>query len=125
MDQQEFTMTMEEKADYLYVHTSGIRSRDSVKAITVQVFSTALEKHLTKVLIDVRDLLGNFGFMDIYFFVSEVLKDLRGKGVNQVAILDVRRSARPGWFLEPIAQNRGFNFRVFAEDESAKQWLAE
>jgi hypothetical protein len=59
----------------------------------------------------------------IYYLVTEVLKDLRDKGVTQVAVIDIRRSATPGWFLETVAQNRGFNFRVFAEDEAAVKWL--
>jgi hypothetical protein len=125
MDRQPLTLTMEEKANYLSVYTGGIRSRETVKEITLKVFNTALEKHLTKILIDVRDLIGFFGITDIYFFVTDVIKDLRGKGVEQVAIVDVRRSPRPGWFLEPIAQNRGFNFRVFPEEESARKWLGE
>ena len=123
MEKQEFTLTMEEKANFLYVVASGARSKAAVKAITIAVFAAALEKHLSKILIDVRELNGNFGVTDIYFFVKEVLKDLRGKGVDQVAVLDVRRSPRDGWFLETVAQNRGFNFRVFATDEAALKWL--
>ncbi len=123
MDTQGFKLLMEEKASYLYVQASGVRSKETVKSITMEVFQTAQAKNLQKVLIDVRELNGIFGITDIYFLVTEVLKDLRGKGINQVAVIDVRRSARPGWFLEPVAQNRGFNFRVFAEDEAALHWL--
>jgi hypothetical protein len=123
MDPHDLSLTMEEKGDYLFVSASGVRSRDTVKTLTMQVFQTALDKRLSKVLIDVRDMVGNFGVQDIYFLVKEVLKDLRGKGVDQVAVLDVRRSPNPIWFLEPVAQSRGLNFRVFAENESALKWL--
>ncbi len=123
MDTKEFKLSMEEKASYLYVRASGVRSKDTVKTLSMEVFKTAQEKNLPKVLIDVRELNGMFGITDIYYLVTEVLRDLRGKGIEQVAIIDIRRSAKPGWFLEPVAQNRGFNFRVFAEDESALKWL--
>ncbi len=123
MDTQEFKLSMEEKPVYLYVQASGVRSKDTVRTIAMEVFKTAQLKNLPKVLIDVRELNGMFGITDIYFLVTEVLKDLRGKGIDQVAVIDIRRSARPGWFLEPVAQNRGFNFRVFAEEESAIKWL--
>jgi hypothetical protein len=123
MNQQEFILTTEAKSNHLYVRASGTRSKESVKALTIEVFNTALAKNLQKVLIDVRELNGMFGFLDIYYLVTEVLKDLRDKGVNQVAVIDIRRSATPGWFLETVAQNRGFNFRVFAEDEAALKWL--
>jgi|WetSurMetagenome_2_1015567.scaffolds.fasta_scaffold158484_2 hypothetical protein len=123
MEKDEFTLQIEERPHYLYVQTSGIRSRDTVKAITAQVFTCALEKHFSKILIDVRELNGLFGVKDIYFLVTDLLRDLRGKGVDQVAIIDVRRSMYTGWVLEPVAQSRGFNFRVFAEYDSAVKWL--
>jgi phosphoribosylpyrophosphate synthetase len=125
MDQQEFMLTMEEKSNYLHVCTSGIRSRETVKTITIKVFNTALEKHLSKVLIDVRELLGDFGYGDIFYLVREVLKDLRGKGVDQVAVIDIHRTTRQDWFLEPVAHSYGLNIRVFNEEESALKWLGE
>ena len=123
MDKQEFTLTMDPKANYLHVNASGLRSQDTVKAITMDVFNTALANHLEKVLIDIRELNGIYGIMEIYHLVTEVFKDLRDKGVKQVAIIDIRRSVTPGWFLETVAQNRGFNFRVFADDAVALKWL--
>jgi hypothetical protein len=123
MGPQEYALTMQDKQNYLQVFAQGVRSRETVKAITLKVFHTACEKHLSKVLIDVRDLTGEFGFLDIYYLVTDVLNDLGGKGVNQVAVIDIRRSPRPGWFLETVAQHRGYNFRVFPEEESARKWL--
>ena len=123
MEQTGFILTMEEKSNYLHVCTSGIRSRENVKTIAMKVFNTALEKHLSKVLIDVRELLGDFGFIDIFFLVKEVLLDLRGKGVDQVAIIDVHRTTRQDWFLEPVAYSHGLNIRVFVEEKEALKWL--
>jgi hypothetical protein len=123
MGTQEFVLTMEEKPNYLHVRAGGMRSRETVKAITTKVFTTALKKHLSKILIDVRELIGEFGYMDIYFLVKVVFEDLRGKGVDYLAVVDIQRTARKGWFLEPVAQSRGFNIRVFADEESAMQWL--
>jgi hypothetical protein len=123
MDQQEFKLSMEEKLDYLHARTSGIRSRVNVNFLSSKVFNTAVEKHLSKILLDIRELEGYFGFMDIFFLVKEVLKDLRGKGVDQVAIIDIHRSTRDGWFLEPVAKSHGLNIRVFPDEESALKWL--
>jgi len=125
MDQQKFQLRMEEKSNYLHVYTCGIRSRENVNNLTIKVFNTALEKNLSKVLIDVRELLGDFGYLDIFIFAKEVLRDLRGKGVDKVAVIDVHRATREGWFLEPVAQIHGLNIRVFAEEESALKWLGE
>ncbi len=125
MEQQELTLKMEIKPDFLHVCTSGTRSREVVKNLTHKVFTAALENHISKVLIDVRELFGYFGLMDIIFLVREVMQDLRGKGVDQVAVIDIQRSIGQGWFLEPVAQTHGVNIRVFAEEESALKWLSE
>lgn len=125
MGPQEFTLKMEIKPDFLLVRTNGTRSREAVKNLTLKVFTTALENHISKVLIDVRELFGYFGLMDIIFLVREVLQDLRGKGVDRVAVIDIQRSIGQGWFLEPVAQTHGVNIRVFAEEESALKWLGE
>ena len=125
MDQQEFALKIEDKSNFLHVRTSGIRSRETVKNLTSTVFNSALENRKSKILIDVRELFGYFGFMDIIYFVREVLHDLRGKGVDQVAVIDVQNSIGRVWFLEPVAQSHGMNIRVFAEEESARKWLGE
>jgi hypothetical protein len=51
MDRQPLTLTMEEKENYLSVCATGMRSRENVKELTLKVFNTDLEKHLTKVII--------------------------------------------------------------------------
>ncbi len=123
MDRQEFILTMEEKPNYLHVRTSGIRSRENVNYLTLSVFNTALEKHLSKILIDIKELEGNFGYMEIFAFTKEVLKNLRGKGVDQVAVIDIHRTSRQNWFLEYVANIHELNIRVFNEEESAQEWL--
>ena len=123
MEKQEFILTMEEKSNYLNVRTSGTRCRENVNNLTIKVFNTALEKHLSKILIDIRKLEGYFGYMDIFVFAKDVLKDLRGKGVDQVAIIDIHTTTRQDWFLEPVARLHEINIRVFTEEESALKWL--
>jgi len=125
MEQQEFILTMEEKLNCLHVYTRGLRSRENVYHLSKQIFNTALEKHLSTILLDIRELEGYFGFMDIFFLVKEVLKDFRGRGVKQVAIIDMHRSTREGWFLEPVAQMNGLNIRVFPDEETALKWLSD
>jgi phosphoribosylpyrophosphate synthetase len=125
INRQDFVLTMEEKSNFLHVRASGIRSRDNAQYLSMQVFNTALEKHLSKILLDIRELVGDFGYLDIIMFVKEVLRDLRGKGVDRIAIIDIHRSTREGWFLEPVAQSQGINIRVFPDEELSIKWLGE
>ena len=123
MDQQEMILKMENRSGFLHVHTRGKRSQEVVQDLAIKVFNAALEEQLSKVLVDVRELFGHFGFMDIYFLVREVIQDLNGKGVDQVAVIDIRRTIGLGWFLETVAQSYGLNIRVFDEEEPALKWL--
>ncbi|MBN2085097.1 MAG: STAS/SEC14 domain-containing protein [Anaerolineales bacterium] len=123
MAQQGFMLTMEDKSTYLHARTSGIRSRENVHNLTMEVFNAAIEKKLTKVLVDVRELEGYFGYLDIFIFGKEVLHDLRGKGVDRVAVVDIHQTTRQDWFLEPVAHIHEVNLRVFTDEESALKWL--
>ena len=43
----------------------------------------------------------------------------------KAAIIDVRESPIHEWFLELVAQSRGYNFKVFLDEETAINWLKE
>lgn len=124
-DPRELMLKMDERADCLHVLTSGVRSRQTVEEMTRKVFQAAVEKGLSKILVDVRELYGYFGFTDINYLVREIMQDLEGKGVEQVAVIDVKRTIGMGWFLESLAQSYGLNIRVFDQMESALLWLGE
>jgi phosphoribosylpyrophosphate synthetase len=125
MDRRKLNLQLEGKANYLYACASGERSRENVIAMTITVFNAALEKKLSKICVDVRELSGYFGFMDIFFLVKEVMTNLRGKGIDQVAVIDVHQTNRKDWFLEPVANSYGLNIRVFTELDTAIKWLED
>ncbi len=123
MGQQAFNLAIEEKPNYLHVHTRGMRSREYVNYIAVNVFNSALEKHLSKILIDIRELEGEFGYPEILALAKEKLVNLRGKGVDQVAVIDIHRTGKKNWFLEYVSNIHELNIRVFTEEEAALRWL--
>jgi hypothetical protein len=123
MDQQAFNLAIEEKPNYLHVHTRGMRSRENVHYIAVNIVNSALEKHLSKILIDIRELEGEFGYQEILALAKEKLINLRGKGVDQVAVIDIHKTAKNNWFLEYVSNIHELNIRVFTEEESALRWL--
>jgi hypothetical protein len=123
MCQQAFNLVIEEKPKYLHVHTRGTRSRENVNYIAVNIFNSALEKHLSKILLDIRELEGEFGYKEILALAKDKLSDLRGKGVDQVAVIDIHRTLMNNWFLEYVSNIHELNIRVFTEEESALRWL--
>jgi hypothetical protein len=118
-----YRLSFETEEKYLSVVAAGMRTRENVAALTREVFDAALAQQKDSVLIDVRELRGGFGIMDIYLLVSDVFENLRGKGVRRAAIIDMRSFPLREAFLETAARNRGFNIRVFSDTEAAAKWL--
>jgi hypothetical protein len=116
-------MEMVEQSAYLHVTARGLRSRESVREVSLQSFRRAKEIRVSKLLVDVRELEGEFGVLEILLLVREVLAQLRGQGVERAAVIDVHRTSRDDWFLDPVARSYGLNIRVFTEMEPAVDWL--
>jgi hypothetical protein len=123
VQEEHYTLAIEARDIYLYVRSSGVRTRATVTAMTMEIFDAALGKGLSKVLIDVRELEGRLRVLDRYFIVTDVFQRLRGQGVQKAAIVDEQASPLHRWFLEAVAVNRGFNLRVFADKQDALEWL--
>ena len=123
MEHKHYTLSNETKGDHLFVRASGVRTRATVTAMTMEIFDAAFANRLSKVLIDVRELKGRLGIVDSYLLVTEVFDKLRGKGVRKAAIVDEQVSSLRGWFLETVAHNRSFDIRVFTDQEEAREWL--
>jgi hypothetical protein len=123
MQGEHYTFAIEARDVCLYVRSSGVRTRATVTAMTMEIFDAALAKGLSKVLVDVRKLEGRLGILDSYLAVTDVFQRLRGKGMRKAAIVDQQISSIRGWFIETLARNRGFNLRVFTDQEEAVEWL--
>jgi hypothetical protein len=120
---QNYSLSIEEKTDYLHAHVKGVRTRDAVIAITMEIFEKALSKGLFKVLIDVTKLEGRLSIADSHHLVTEVFAEIRGKGISKAVIVDENAPALRKWFLETAARNRGFNFKIFNNSKDALDWL--
>ena len=123
MQQEHYKLAIETKGNYLFVRANGVRTRATVSAMAMEIFDAALANRMSKVLIDVRGLKGQLGILDSYLIVTEVFEKLRGKGLRRAAIVDEQISPVREWFLETVAYNRWFNFRVFTSAEEALEWL--
>lgn len=123
MDQKDYFLDFKSKHNYLIVIATGTRTYATVIAITREIFDMALVKNKSKMVVDVRKLKGHLGALDIYNLVKEMFYDLRGKGVDQTAIVDTPKNPQRDRLLETIARNRGFNFRIFSNLKDAQKWI--
>jgi hypothetical protein len=124
LEPDHYTLSFEVKTDYLVARASGMRTLANVKAMTQEIFEKVIANHLTKALIDVRELKGQLKILESYQLVTQVFDKLHGRGMTRAAILDRKISPTGEWFLETVARNRGYNLRIFSEHDEALQWLA-
>jgi hypothetical protein len=124
MEKQPFGLIIELKDDHLAARASGERTRNSVSTMTLQIFEAAVANQYSKVLVDVRGLKGRLSTLDSYLVVTEVFQKLRGRGLLRAAVLDSKDPGLRVRFIETVALNRGFNFRVFSSRKEALAWLA-
>jgi hypothetical protein len=123
MAPQQYKLSIKYQGSYLVAQARGERTRATVTAITMEIFEAALAQEFPRVLIDVRKLEGRLSVLDSYLIVTQVFEKLRGRVLRKAAIVDEQISSSRGWFLETVARNRGFNFRVFTTPEEALAWL--
>lgn len=118
-----YELQVEDRNEYLYARPIGIRTRETVSAIATEMLGACIENGNTRVMIDVRQLEGRLRTMDSFSIVTEDFPKMRGKGVYQAAVVDRQVSRARGWFFETVARNRGFNLRLFADQDTAHKWL--
>ena len=94
MGKEDYKLLIEDKNKYLLARTSGVRTFNTVKAMTMEIFDAALAAHRSKVLIDVSELEGRLGVLDSYRMVTEVFQALHGKGIRTAAGLASFRDDR-------------------------------
>jgi hypothetical protein len=121
---------MKEKARYqifssvknciLEIVFTGELSGNDVNQLMDDVLGIIKPNNTGKVLADIRNAEGRFGYAETYFRVRQFPPD---KPMAKVAILDIPKNAQYGSFLEITAHNAGFSWKYFTDKDEAINWL--
>ena len=118
-----YHISMKIEEEYMMACASGSRTRGVVASLVTEIAQATIEHQKGKVLVDVRELEGRLGVFDSYYLVTKDFQRLRGKGILKAAIVDRPLPKMRDWFLETVSQNRGFNLKIFENQETALVWL--
>jgi hypothetical protein len=103
---------------------TGVRNLETVAAIAQELKSLCKEHGVVKVLVDVRGLEGRLPTLDTLLLVTRHFKTLRDLRVlRKAAVLDQNLTKKRHGFLEDLAFNRGYRFRIFEDLDEATEWL--
>jgi hypothetical protein len=117
-------LTAKAQEDVLIITAIGSRSLETVVAIAQEIKSLCEEHGVANVLVDVRGLEGRLRAADAFFLVIKHFKTFRDlRVIRKAAILDQNLSEDRHRFLENVAVNRGYNFKIFDDFDEAIEWL--
>jgi hypothetical protein len=106
----------------LLVTASGSVAFDAVLRLLKQVFETASEKRVSKILVNSLAVDGELCTLEMYDLGVEAAAYLKQRQMNpRIAI--VGKPPATDRFAVNVAQNRGITAEVFLTREEARTWL--
>lgn len=117
-----YSLTFEHRNGYLYAFVAGVEdSYEISRAYWTEVVEESKRIGSSKVLIE-EEIVENASLTDVFRLASELPQ--LGFGRTVVAFVDrFLDQQEVNEFGAVVAQNRGFNGRVFNNVEEAKRWL--
>ncbi|MFC1461967.1 hypothetical protein ACFLQU_00030 [Verrucomicrobiota bacterium] len=117
-------LTVLAKNGYLHVTAEGRRSLETALAISRDLMDACGEHSTPVVLLDARKLEGRLPTIETYRLLTLHLPKIRNTRIlNKAAIVELEENEESNSFFETVADNRGYNLRVFTSIEDASRWL--
>jgi len=121
-----FKLSIEKQKDILHVKVEGQRNYKVLVKITEQIMEACRQNDTHQALVDVRAMGGKLRIWETFRLVTSCFVRVRNRRVLMKAAIVDREDARPRYkFFETVADNRGYNLRVFEDTAEALSWLAQ
>lgn len=119
-------ITTTRKEGYLQISIVGERSIKNIIDATIAILDECGKQEVMKVVVDITEMTGQLNIPETFELPTKVFPKLRDREViNRAAILDLPTNLKRTRFFETVAQNRGFNLRMFSAEAEAVTWLIE
>jgi hypothetical protein len=119
-----YSIKSKNENDCLILTVSGDRTPENIIKIVQDFIQITIKQNRSKVLIDVRELIGRLTIYQSYNLIVNLIKRFRGQSpVNKLAILDQEVNRSRYRFFETVARNRGINLKAFFQFSKAMEWL--
>jgi hypothetical protein len=121
----EWTISFLSDQQLVIIRTQGIANGTSSIEMAKAISKTMAEYKVVRCLIDhsaIESVSGNVA--EIYYRPQE-LREVGIPSKVKIAEVVLQEHKEHFDFLETVCRNRGFDFRVFNDQESAIQWLTK
>ena len=117
-----YTLTIEQKLEYLHAVVTGRNTRENVERYMEQVFRECQARGCSKLLVEERLDGPRLGALEVFEVVSGGASRFVGVA-TAIAYVDVNAVGDMMNFAEDVAVNRAMPVRVFPNVEDAERWL--
>lgn len=119
-----YTIEPSENSKYIICRIGGTLTMDVVLDFTKEMDRVSRESHIKRFLFDVRDATNTLSVLEKYDYAYTDMRALNLQRDIRSAIL-VSSSDTSHDFVATVAQNAGYNVRVFCDEGEAVGWLDE
>ena len=119
-----YTVTISENGQYIICRVTDSMTVEIAREFGREIDSLSRAKNIKRFLIDVREAPNISNVYQNYGFAYKDMADLKFQRHIRSAILaDAADTTHD--FIETVAQNAGYNVRVFHDESAAIAWLNE
>jgi hypothetical protein len=111
-----------EEDKFVLSRFDGLLTLDELETGRRQIKEVLKQCRWRKVLVDLRGVQPVVSTLELLEFNKAHATELP---YTQIAVLIDRKLGDDGRFSENVAVNRGVNYRIFFDEESAKKWLTQ
>lgn len=120
----ELRMDIEFRDGLMLVNASGSARFDAVSTLFKQVWDTAAENQVSKILVNSSAVDGELATFERYDLGVEIAAYLKERQMN-VKVAIVGRLPTVNGFGVRVARNRGVVAEAFSTEQEALNWLAQ
>jgi hypothetical protein len=121
-----YDIDIELKENYLFATVCGERTGENIATLAKEILDVCKKNNIDLVFVDLRKFTGRLNITDSYLVVARILPTIKlFQQLKKVAVLELEERYERSRFFEGVAQDNGYNIRMFEDQDVAAAWLLE
>ena len=117
---------IEIRENCLFAVAKGVRTENSISEIAKEIFDKCASNNIVKAFVDLRQLTGRLNISESLQVINKLFPEIGiFRKLEKVAVLETNERNERSVFFEQAAQARGYNIRMFDDQDNAADWLSE
>ena len=120
-----YKIQLELRERCLFAAASGERTCKNVAAIAGEILDECVRANVARVFLDLRQLSGRLDISESILVITEMFPKMGlSQKLERVAVLESQERHERSRFFERAAHARGYNLRMFDDQDEAMDWIS-